>query len=115
MTANKLEVTTHYQIKAAVLDLSGELTSLTGETLKAAYAEVQNQNPEVIFLNFAGVDYINSTGIAVIISLLAQARQTNRTLMAYGLRPFYAELFELAGLTNYLPILPAEAVQLEPA
>lgn len=115
MTANKLEVTVHYQPNAAVFDLSGELTALAGEALQAAYRAAENQNPEVIFLNFAGVDYINSTGIAAIISLLARARQTNRTLMAYGLRPFYAELFEVAGLANYIPILSAEANLLEPA
>src|SRR5262245_36197698 len=100
MNHQQLEVTIHYRPGVATIDLHGDLTAQAGATLQAAYATVESQNPEVVFFNFAGVDYINSTGIALIISLLKRAQQASCTLMAYGLRPFYAELFEMAGLTD---------------
>lgn len=108
MNYRQLEVTLHHRPGAATIDLRGELTAQAGDTLRAAYTTVESQNPEVIFFNFAEVDYINSTGIALIIGLLRRAQQTSCTLMAYGLRPFYAELFEMAGLTEYMPIIQAE-------
>ena len=91
----------------------GELTALAGPALEAAYTAAESYQPEVIGFNFAGIDYLNSAGIALIIGLLARARQTPCTLLAYGLRPFYAELFKLAGLTQYMPVFSAEANQPE--
>lgn len=115
MNHKYLETAIHHRPGATTIDLFGELTAQASDALHAAYAAAEIENPDVVFFNFAGVEYINSNGIALIISLLAQARQTPRTLMAYGLRPFYAELFELAGLTEYMPILSDEGNQLEPA
>lgn len=115
MTKKIFEATVRYQSGAATLDLCGELTGLADDMLNVAYTTAESQNPEVIFLNFAEVDYINSTGIAVIIGLLARARHTSRTLIAYELRPFYTQLFDLAGLSEYMPILTQETDSSVPA
>lgn len=115
MSKQHFEAIGRYQPGSAILDLCGDLTAQAVEALNAAYTAAERQNPSLIFFNFAGVDYINSNGIALIISLLARARQTNRTLRAYGLRPFHAELFQLAGLHEYIPILSLETGQPEPA
>lgn len=110
MSTKHFEATARYQPSSATIDLYGDLTAQAAEMLTAVYTALESQNQDVIFLNFAGVDYLNSNGIALIISLLAQARQSSLTLMAYGLRPFHAELFQLAGLHEYMPILSPEAV-----
>lgn len=102
------EAIKHYEYGSARIDLYGDLTAQATEVLNAAYAALESQNPEVIFLNFAGVNYLNSNGIALIINLLMRARQSSRTLMACGLRPFYTELFHLAGLDEYMPLLSLE-------
>jgi anti-anti-sigma factor len=114
MFKKQFETIVSHRSGVATIDLCGELTALAGPALEAAYSAAESQKPEVIWLNFAGVNYLNSTGIALIIGLLARTQQTPCTLMACGLRPFYVELFELAGLDNYMPILSAEANQLLP-
>jgi anti-sigma B factor antagonist len=103
MIKKHFDTVVHHQLGTVTVDLSGQLTALAKADLEAAYTAAESQNPEIIWLNFTEVTYINSNGIALIISLLIRARQASRTLMAFGLRPFYAELFELAGLTKYLP------------
>lgn len=115
MVTRYFEAIGRYQPGSAIIDLYGDLTAQAAEALAAAYTTLESQNPGVIFLNFAGVDYLNSNGIALLISLLARARQTSHTLIAYGLRPFHAELFQLAGLHDYMPILSLEAGEFEPA
>ena len=108
MSTKHFEAIGRYQPGSATIDLYGDLTAQAAEALTATYTMLEAQNLGIIFFNFAGVDYINSNGIALLISLLARARQSSHTLMAYGLRPFYAELFQLAGLHEYMPILSPE-------
>lgn len=109
MSTKHFEAIGRYQPGSATIDLYGDLTAQATEALTAAYTALESQNPGVIFFNLAGVDYLNSNGIALLISLLARARQSSHTLIAYGLRPFHAELFQLAGLHEYMPILSLEA------
>jgi anti-anti-sigma factor len=113
MSTKHFEAIGRYQSGSATIDLYGDLTAQAAEALNAAYTALESQNPGVIFFNFAGVDYLNSTGIALLIGLLERARQSSHTLMAYGLCPFYAELFQLAGLHRYIPILSLEASEFE--
>lgn len=62
-----------------------------------------------LLLNFSQVEYINSTGIGLLIGLLAQARQTGSRLIAYGLPSQYIEIFALTRLADFMQIFPDEA------
>jgi anti-sigma B factor antagonist len=99
----------------AVLDLRGEINGFAQEALDAAYTEAEAKDPETILLNFEGVDYINSTGIALRVSLLARARATKRRLVAYGLSDHYVEIFNITRLSDFVSVLPDEESALEPA
>ena len=60
--------------------------------------------PAAIVLNFQEVDYINSTGIALIVGLLAQARKSHRQLVVYGLSEHYQEIFRITRLSDFMQI-----------
>lgn len=92
----------------AIVDLHGEINSFAEERLNAAYAEAAHDEPEAILLNFADVDYINSTGIALIVGLLAQARKSHRPLFACGLSPHYVEIFNITRLADFMTVFPDE-------
>jgi anti-anti-sigma factor len=115
MPANHLEASVRQEPGGAVLDLRGEINGFAQEALDAAYAEAEKANPETILLNFEGVDYIDSTGIALIVSLLARARATKRRLVAYGLSDHYVEIFNITRLSDFVSVLPDEESALEPA
>src|SRR3712207_9344185 len=92
MAVRHLEVEVREKPGGVILDLRGEINGFGEETLNAAYSEAEAKDPEVILLNFEGVDYINSTGIALIVSLLTRARASQRRLSAYGLSDHYVEI-----------------------
>ena len=58
----------------ALVGLTGDIDGTAQGALDAAYAEAEDQSPKAILLNFTGVEYINSTGIALIVGVLVKAR-----------------------------------------
>ena len=108
MAVQHLEARVRQEPGSAVLDLRGEINGFAQETLDAAYAEAEKGDPEAILLNFEEVDYINSTGIALIVSLLARARASKRPLLAYGLSDHYVEIFNITRLSDFMGIFPDE-------
>jgi anti-anti-sigma factor len=108
MAVRHLDVEVREEPGAAVLDLSGEINGFGRETLEAAYAKAEEGDPKVVLLNFAGVDYINSTGIALIVSLLGKARAANRRLLACNLSEHYVEIFNITRLSDFMNVFPDE-------
>ena len=92
-----------------IIDLYGEINASAEAKMEEAYAQASRQNPTVALLNFEGVDYINSTGIALIVRLLTQARQAGCRLLAYGLSDHYIEIFHITRLDEFIEIYPDEA------
>jgi anti-anti-sigma factor len=109
MPTNNFEATVRREQGAAVIELRGEINAFAETALNAAYAEAESQSPEVILLNFRQVDYINSTGIALIVGLLAQARKAHRRLLACGLSDHYTEIFQITRLVDFMSVYPDEA------
>ena len=92
------------QPRAVILDLHGEINAFAEESLNQAYAEAESARPEAILLNFSDVDYINSTGIALIVSLLARARKQHIPLRACGLSEHYVEIFNITRLADFMGV-----------
>ena len=92
----------------SIIDLKGEIDAFADEALNAAYSEAASDSPPTIVLNFSQVSYINSTGIALIVSLLAKARIAKCRLVVYGLTEYYQELFDITSLSDFMAIYPDE-------
>jgi anti-anti-sigma factor len=108
MQAKNLEANVRHLPRVAIVDLHGEINAFAEERLNAAYAEAEIQNTDVILLNFSDVNYINSTGIALIVSLLARARKARRRLLACGLSDHYVEIFQITRLVDFMNVFPDE-------
>jgi anti-anti-sigma factor len=93
----------------AVLDLSGEIDAGAEEALNGAYEDAARTGARTILLSFGDVDYINSTGIALIVGVLARARKDGSTITACGLAEHYREIFEITRLSDFMQIFPDEA------
>jgi anti-sigma B factor antagonist len=109
MPTQKLDANVRQQSQVAVVDLHGEINAFAEEKLNTAYSEAEGQGTDVILLNFSGVDYINSTGIALIVSLLARARKAHRSLLVCGLSDHYLEIFRITRLVDFMSVFPDEA------
>jgi anti-anti-sigma factor len=108
MDVRHLKVEVRLAEGIAVLDLVGEINGFAEEALNAAYAEAEAEDPETVLLNFEGIDYINSTGIALIVGLLAKARASHRRLLACNLSEHYVEIFNITRLSDFMSVFPDE-------
>jgi anti-sigma B factor antagonist len=91
-----------------VIDLRGEINLGADQALDAAYDAAVRGDPRTVVLNFADVDYINSTGIALIVGLLARARKEHRTVRAFGLSEHYRQIFAITRLSDFMGIYADE-------
>lgn len=88
--------------RTAVVHMHGELNASADTELFAAHAAAVADGSHDVLLDFGDVDYINSSGIALIVALLTDAQQSGRRLHATGLSDHYRHIFEITRLTDYL-------------
>lgn len=97
----------------AILEMHGDVDGAADELLNAAYAEAVSGGAARVLLNFGNVSYINSTGIALIVGLLAEARGAGRTILACGLSDHYKEIFEITRIADFVSIVDDEQAALQ--
>jgi anti-anti-sigma factor len=107
-TSDTTMTTVRMRGRVAVIDLAGDIDATADQPLQAAWREATQDAPDAVVLNFEHAGYINSTGIAVIVGLLAQARANRIPLGAYGLTPHYQEIFQITRLADFMTIRPDE-------
>ncbi len=90
----------------AVIELTGEIAGPAEEALEAAYGEAEDA--PAILLEFSRVGYINSTGIALIVGVLAKARARRQEVTACGLSDHYREIFEITRLSDFMKVFSDE-------
>lgn len=88
----------------AVIDLAGDVNASAERALNEAYAQAAAGGTRTVALNFERAEYINSTGIALIVGLLAQARASGIEIKAFGLSAHYREIFEITRLADFMTI-----------
>ena len=98
---------------ASVVDIKGDVTAASEDVLMAAYQEAGDV--QAIVLNFAGLDYMNSGGIGLLVTLLVRANRRSQRLLAYGLSDHYRQIFELTRLDEAVSIHDTESAALSAA
>ncbi len=94
--------------RVVVLDLSGDLRGDAREDLEAAYADAAAREPQAVVLNLTDVQYMDSTGIALLVGLLTRTRRDGRELSAYGLSDHYREIFAITRLSDFIHVYDDE-------
>ncbi len=103
MSENEFDVRALQRGDDAVLEMTGTVTRTAQEKLEAAYTEAAASSKRVL-LDFGAVEYINSTGIAVIVGLLALARAEKKQIGAFGLNDHYRKVFQITRLSDFMTI-----------
>ena len=86
-----------------VIELEGRIDGGAAAALLDAWAQAADGSPRVV-LDFAGTEYINSTGLAVIVELLAKARAQGCDVHAVGLSDHYRDIFEITRLSDFVTL-----------
>ena len=111
--SNSFRVAVRRRDGLSVLDLFGDIDGFADAALDTAYSEAETHDTPAIMLNFANVGYINSTGIALIVGLLARARKNHRRLVTCGLNEHYREIFNITRLSDFMTVFADEESALQ--
>ncbi len=97
---------------SVVMDLTGDINAFAAEQLETATAEALAGSPQRLVLNFDATNFINSTGIALIVEILGASRAARVPVVAFGLTDHYREIFEITRLIDYMDIVADEGAAL---
>jgi len=92
----------------SIIDIHGEINAQAESTLMDAYTQASAAGVRSIILNFSGLEYMNSSGIGLLVTLLIRIRRQNQRLMAFGLSDHYEQIFELTRLNEAIGIYSDE-------
>lgn len=93
----------------SIVDIEGDITGAAEDQLMEAYGAASQNGVKTIVLNFSGLDYMNSSGIGLLVTMLIRVQRQKQALLAYGLSDHYQQIFELTRLDEAIAIYDGEA------
>lgn len=92
----------------SVIDVKGELTAFAEGVLMDAYSQASDGRVRAIILNFEGLEYMNSSGIGLLVTLLIRVNREKQRLLTYGLTEHYRNIFQITRLDDAIGIYDSE-------
>lgn len=96
----------------SVLRFEGDIASTSKDAVLGTYQTLPKATVKNILLDFTKVDYINSSGIALVIQLLIEASNAGQKVLAYGLSAHFTKVFTMVGITKYAGLFPDQSAAL---
>ena len=94
--------------KASIIDVHGELTAFAEGVLMDAYNQASDGQARAIILNFEDLEYMNSSGIGLLVTLLIRINREKQQLLTYGLSDHYKSIFQITRLDDAIAIHDSE-------
>jgi anti-sigma B factor antagonist len=94
--------------KVSVVDINGELTAFAEGVLMQAYSQASDGRVRAIILNFEDLEYMNSSGIGLLVTLLIRVNRKKQRLLTYGLTEHYRNIFQITRLDDAITICESE-------
>jgi anti-sigma B factor antagonist len=95
--------------EARAIDIKGDITTASEDVLMDAYGRASDSAVRAIVLNFSDLDYMNSGGIGLLVTLLVRAQRQHQQVLAFGLSEHYRQIFELTRLDDAVGIHESES------
>lgn len=92
----------------SIIDIHGEVTAAAENALTEAYTRACGMHTHAIVLNFNGLEYMNSSGIGLLVTMLIRANRQKQKLCAFGLNDHYKQIFALTRLNEAIKIFDTE-------
>ena len=93
---------------ASIIDVEGELTAFAEAVLMDAYNQASDGQVRAIILNFEDLEYMNSSGIGLLVTLLFRINREKQRLLTYGLSGHYRSIFQITRLNDAIAIHDSE-------
>lgn len=103
----EIRVTEH--VDFVTLSLKGRLDITSSSTLKDDVLRHVQQGRRQLILNLGQVDFINSSGLGTLVSILKEVRLAKGRLVLSNLASYVKEIFEITQLSNIFEIFDSES------
>ena len=113
MSKDAVEIATRKIGDVAIVDIKGDVTSVTACSIEEAYHELSAAGEKKILLCFVEEDYINSGGLAILIGMVSESKSEGQVIRVTGLSEHFVKIFDMVGLSRYTEIFPSEEEALE--
>ena len=91
---------------------TGDISSASKDAVVDTYHALDKATHKNILFDFKGVEYLNSSGIALVIQVLMEASKSGQTIAICGLTPHFTKVFTMVGITKYTALYPDETAAL---
>jgi anti-sigma B factor antagonist len=109
MTVRQTSATT------SIIDIEGEISAFAEQPLMDAYTRANGAATRAFILNLSRLEYMNSGGIGLLVTLLIRIQRQKQRLLVYGLSDHYQHIFQLTRLNEAIGIYDGEAAALAAA
>lgn len=97
---------------ATVIEIHGDVTAAAEGPLMTAHEEATDAGARLVVLDFSGLEYMNSGGIGMLITLLVRAQRRQQRLAAVGLSDHYRQIFRLTRIDEAITLYADEEAAL---
>lgn len=87
-----------------VLAVTGEVDVYTAPRLRERLVELVTEGKRKIVVNLEGVDFLDSTGLGVLVGGLKRLRSNDGDMSLVSTQPRILKVFEITGLTKVFAI-----------
>lgn len=103
-----MEIKKREEGSIAILNLKGRLDLASGASLKDEVKSLMDSEHNLIHFNLADVDFINSSGLGVLVSIMKEVRLNKGRLTLSDLVSYVQEIFEITQLSHIFEIFNTE-------
>lgn len=89
---------------ASVIHIAGDVTAACEQSLMSAHEEATDAGASLVVLDFSAMEYMNSGGIGMLVTLLVRGQRRQQRLAAVGLTEHYRQIFELTRLDEAITL-----------
>ncbi|MFF8997671.1 STAS domain-containing protein [Streptomyces achromogenes] len=105
-----LQVTVQYTgDRSAVLGVAGDVDLHTASTLRERAVSVVEEGVPHLVLDLSQVDFVDSTGLSALISLLHAAQKANGSVRLAAVPDRLDRMVNMTGISQLLPVHPTVA------
>jgi anti-anti-sigma factor len=92
-----------------VLRFEGDIASTSKDAVLGTFQALPKETVRLVLLDFSKVDYINSSGIALVIQMMIEASNSGQHIYAFGLSAHFTKVFTMVGITKYAGLFATQA------
>ena len=104
----RAKVTSTTRQGVGIIELTGDVTSEAEQDIVGRYEKLEKEGVKKFLLKFNEATYINSSGLAIVISLVSEGKKKKQRVAASGLSKHFQKVFDMIGLTDFIDIFPTE-------